>query len=128
MKRYLNYGQYVAYGHTTVPESRFTSAELKARKRIDLMTASRIQSMEAVPEAVQICMAMLIDMDEKIGIEAQLDNPVVTSYSVDGYSESYGNAMGPEAAGVNMNKLIIECLYGETDDNGVPLLYRGVRG
>lgn len=128
MKHYLTYAEYVALGHSAIAKAAFPQAELKARKRIDFVTASRVQAMEAVPEAVKICMAALMDMDAQVGTEAQVSSPVVTSFSTDGYSESYGHALSAESASTQMNKLIGSYLYGETDDKGVALLYRGVRG
>lgn len=125
---YLTYPEYVSLGHTAIAEAAYPQAELKARRRIDFMTASRVQAMEAVPEAVKICMAALMDMDSAVGAEAQVSAPVATSFSTDGYSESYGNALSADSAAVQMNKLIRTYLYGETDDTGVPLLYRGARG
>ena len=67
----------------------------------------------------------LIGIEGAAGVEAQLEKPVVTSFSTDGYSESYGKAMGAQDAVQSMNAVIGTSLYGEADDNGVPLLYRG---
>jgi len=63
-----------------------------------------------------------------VGVEAKAPNPAVTSFNTDGYSESYGNTLNADEARRQMNKLVGEYLYGERDDDGVPLLYRGVRG
>lgn len=123
-KTYLSYEEYVAYGGT-LPLPAFTLLELRCRKRIDLLTASRVQNMGAVPEAVKLCMMSLISIEGAAGVEAQIEKPVVTSFSTDGYSESYGKAMGAQDAAQSMNAVIGTSLYGEVDDNGVPLLYRG---
>ena len=104
--QYLTYNEYMGYGGT----------------------ASRVQDMATVPEAVKLCMVSLINIDSKAGVEAQVENPIVTSFNTDGYSESYGKALGAEDAAKNMNAVIVNDLYGELDDNGVPLLYRGVNG
>ena len=122
---YLTYAEYEAYGGT-LPLAAFTLSEFRARKRIDYMTDSRVQGMESVPEAVKLCIMSLITVDSAAGVEAQVENPVVTSFNTDGYSESYGKAMGAEDAEESMKSVIRTYLYGETDDNGVPLLYRGV--
>ena len=100
--------------------------EFKARKRIDRLTASRVQNMGSVPKAVKLCMTSLIEIDRKAGVEAQVNNPVVTSFNTDGYSESYGKALSVADAEKSMSATIKSMLWGETDDNGVPLLYRGV--
>ena len=125
--QYLTHDEYKQYGGT-LDANAFLPLELKSRKRIDYLTDSRVQNMASVPEAVKLCAYALIAIEGAVGVEAQATNPTVTSFNTDGYSESYGNALDANAARVQMNKVIGEYLYGERDDNGVPLLYRGVRG
>lgn len=122
---YLTYDEYVNLGGT-VSETEFTLLEFKARKRIDRLTDCRVSKMSEVPEAVKPCMMSLIRLENKVGVEAQVETPVVTSFNTDGYSESYGNVLNTEDAQKSMNSVIQSYLYGETDDNGLPLLYRGV--
>ena len=81
--------------------------------------------MAEVPEAVRLCMLSLIGIDRKAGVEAQVENPVVTSFNNDGYSESFGKALSAEDAEKSMSASIRSMLWGETNDAGVPLLYRG---
>lgn len=123
--QYLTYAEYQSYGGTA-SETAYTMLEFRARKRIDRLTASRVQNMVTVPEAVKLCMFSLIGIDSKAGAEAQVDKPVVTSFNTDGYSESYGKALSVEDADKTMSASIRSMLWGETDDNGVPLLYRGL--
>lgn len=123
---YLTYEEYTGYGGA-LPETSFALAEFRARKRIDYLTDSRVAAMAVVPEAVKLCMMQLIAVNSKFGVEAQVSDPVVTSYNTDGYSESYGSAEGQLAAvNKSMDAAIREMLYGELDDNGTPLLYRGL--
>lgn len=122
---YLTYDEYKEMGGA-VPQKEFIQLEFKARKRIDYLTDSRVMDMANIPEAVKMCMMSLITVEAAVGVEAQVLNPVVTSYNTDGYSESYGKAMGAEDAAVSMNATIRTLLYGETNDEGIPLLYRGV--
>ena len=82
--------------------------------------------MAEVPEAVKLCMLSIMKIDSKSGAEAQTDKPVVTSFSTDGYSESYGKALSVEDAEKTMSASIRSMLWGEMDDRGVPLLYRGL--
>ncbi len=124
---YLTYEEYVSYGGS-VSQTAFSALEFQARKRIDYLTASRVQAMTEVPEAVKMCMVSIINMENAVGAEQQATNPQMTAFNTDGYSESYGNALNANDAGRQMNKHITIMLYGETDDKGVPLLYRGVRG
>lgn len=126
---YLTYSQYQTLGGQ-LTMAVFTPLEFKSRKRIDRLTDCRVQPMaeaEAVPEAVKMCMLALIDMESKVGVAAQVNDPVVTSFNTDGYSESYGNLPKQEEAEQQMDKLVGQYLYGETDLYGVPLLFRGVR-
>ena len=125
---YLTYEEYRGYGGS-LPEAEFPVFEFRARKRIDYWTDSRVQNMAAVPEAVKLCMMQLIKLDGKFGIDAQTESPVVASFSTDGYSESYGSASDQTTnAEKAVRKTVMSLLFGETDDNGTPLLYRGVRG
>ncbi len=123
--QYLTFAEYQSYGGTA-SETAYTLLEFRARKRIDRLTASRVQRMAEVPEAVKLCMMSLIGIDSKAGAEAQAEKPVVTSFSTDGYSESYGKAMGAADADSIMSASVRSMLWGEKDDNGVPLLYRGL--
>lgn len=108
-------------------EEAFAVYELKARKIIDWWTDMRVAAMQEVPEEVKLCMKALFKLEEAYGVEATLDNPLVASFNTDGYSESYGSASDQQAAaGKQMAKVIRQWLYGVLDDNGVPLLYRGV--
>lgn len=124
--QYLTYGKYEELGGTLSPED-FMEAEFSARKRIDRLTDTRVRYMAAVPEAVQLCMMALIRIEAAAGAEAQISNPTVTSFSTDGYSESYGHSLSAADAEQAMTDRIKTDLYGETDDYGTPLLYRGVR-
>ena len=123
--QYLTYDEYKSYGGTASTTD-FPMLEFRARKRIDRLTFSRVQNMAEVPEAVKLCMMSLIGIDSKAGAEAQVDNPVVTSFNTDGYSESYGKALSVDDADKTMSASIRSMLWGETDDNGTPLLYRGL--
>lgn len=123
---YLTYAEYTGYGGT-LPEADFILLEFRARKQIDYWTDSRVQNMAEVPKAVKLCMMQTIKYESTYGVEAQADNPVISSYNTDGYSESYGSASDQaQAASKGLYRTVRNLLYGELDDNGVPLLYRGV--
>lgn len=126
MAGYLEYSEYQAYGGT-VAEHAFLAAEFQARKRIDYLTDSRVQTMAQVPEAVKLCMTSIINANAAVGADALSASPLVASFNTDGYSESYGSAADQQAALQNaLNRQIREMLSGELDDNGTPLLYRGL--
>ena len=132
--QYLTYNEYLSFVEegseaAQLSPATFAIAEFRARKAIDYWTDSRVQAMETVPEAVKHCMVAIIKLDSKYGAEAQIENPLLSSFSTDGYSESYGSATDQQAAARKaVAEGIQQWLYGETDDNGVPLLYRGLRG
>jgi len=123
---YLTYSEYQTYGGT-IAETAFPTAEFKARKRIDYLTDSRVQEMETIPEAVKLCMTSIINTEAATGADALAAKPLVASFTTDGYSESYGAATEQQAALQSaLTRQIKEMLYGELDDNGTPLLYRGL--
>ena len=123
---YLTYEEYQNYGGE-LPEVDFILFEFRARKRIDYWTDCRVQRMAEIPKAVKLCMMQIMKFDSKFGVDAQTDHPVVASFNTDGYSESYGSASDQaSAAEKSLYKSVRYLLYGENDDNGVPLLYRGV--
>ena len=123
---YLTYDEYQSYGGT-LPEADFTLAEFKARKRVDYLTDSRVEAMAEVPEAVKLAMMSIIKADSAVGVDAQAGAPLVASFSTDGYSENYGSA-ADQTANVEkqLNAELRQLLYGVKDDDGVPLLYRGL--
>lgn len=122
---YLTYAEYTAYGGT-MSESDFTIHEFRCRKRIDYMTDSRVRNMAEVPKAVKLCMMAFLTIDSAAGVEAQTKKDV-KSFNTDGYSETYGDGMTADEADKAYGKTIGIYLYGEYDDEGTPLLYRGVK-
>lgn len=123
---YLTYEEYMRYGGELAPTD-FALAEFGARKRIDWLTDSRVAAMAEVPEAVKLAMMSIIKADAAVGARAQADAPMVASFSTDGYSESYGSAESrTETVEKQLSAELRRMLYGVTDDNGVPLLYRGL--
>ncbi len=126
MPLYLTYEEYQAYGGT-LAEGDFNLAEFRARKRVDYLTDSRVAAMAEVPEAVKLAMMSIIRVDGAVGVDAQAGAPLVASFSTDGYSENYGSAADQTTnAERQLNAELRRLLYGEKDDNGVPLLYRGL--
>ncbi len=125
---YLTYEEFTGYGGKLDGEA-FPRFECRARKRIDYLTGGRVQKMEVVPEAVKLAMMEIIRADQKTGAEALAENPLVASFNTDGYSESYGSASDQAGLiGRQLDSTVCQLLYGEVDDMGVPLLYRGVAG
>lgn len=125
---YLTYEEYVGYGGT-LGEAEFTLLEFRARKKIDEWTDCRVQNMASVPEAVKLCMMQAITYEQTYGVEAQAASPLLASFNTDGYSESYGSMTEQNSQAVaGLYRSVSSMLYGETDDEGTPLLYRGING
>ena len=123
---YLTYEEYLTRGGT-MDAADFSAAEFRARKRVDWLTACRVAVMETVPEAVKAAMMTIIKADGVVGADAQAEAPLVAAFNTDGYSENYGSAADQTAnAERQLNAELRRLLYGEKDDNGVPLLYRGL--
>ena len=110
-----------------MPETDYAIAEFKARSRIDRMTLARVQAMQEVPEEVKMAMMCIIKVDSKYSADAQSDSAIVSAYNTDGYSESYGGiSEQSDNAQTQLNQQLSKMLFGVLDDDGVPLLYRGV--
>lgn len=126
--QYLTYEEYKSWKkEDALPEEDYQDAELKARKKLDYITDSRISRMAEVPETVKAAMRALLKLEEKYGVDAQAEGKVLASFTTDGYSESYGGASDQIAeAEQNTMKTIKELLCDTTDDEGTYLLYRGV--
>lgn len=125
---YLTYSEYLELGGPdTIEDEVFDQFEFRARKRIDYLTDSRVAAMAEVPEAVKRAMVEVIRNDIQFGSESQKDNALITSFSTDGYSENYGSVSEQtNRAEKELLRSVRDLLYGEKDDRGVPLLYRGV--
>lgn len=123
---YLSYEEYAASGGALSPTD-FPAAEMRARKQIDRLTASRVAAMETVPEEIKLAMMSLITANAAASVATLTENPPVQSFNNDGYSESYGSAADQIAVVQSAAAQEAEALlYGVVDDNGVPLLYRGL--
>ena len=126
MAQYLTYDEYLAYGGD-MSETDFVLAEFKARSRIDRMTLARVQYMKAVPEEVKLAMMCIMKVDAKYSADAQVGSAIVSSFSTDGYSESYGGISEQTQSVENqLTKDVGKYLFGVLDDTGVPLRYLGV--
>lgn len=123
---YIDYVYFQENGGTSgITSATFARDEFRARKLVDKLTQGRVAKMMKVPEAVELLMVELILMEQTQGT-ALLDNQPVTSFSNDGYSETYADPLTADRVKELEMELIHQYLAGETDDNGTPLLYLGV--
>lgn len=113
-------------GKPDMDSAAFFRAEYRARKIVDRLTQGRVKAMKEVPEAVQMLMVELVTLEATQGGEIT-ENQAVTSFSNDGYSEIYADPLTVERVKELEENLVLEYLEGEKDDNGVPLLFLGVK-
>lgn len=123
---YIDRTYYKANGGTEMDDAAFSRNEYRARKIVDRLTQNRVTKMQNVPEAVQRLMVELVSLEATQGAAA-LDNQPVSSFSNDGYSETYAQPLTAEMVKHLEMDLVVDYLAEETDDNGTPLLYLGVR-
>lgn len=122
---YIDLTYYKNNGGKEMEDAAFSRVEYRARKIVNRFTQNRVQHMSAVPEAVMRLMVELVTLEATQGAALQ-DNPAVTSFSNDGYSETYADPLTGERVKEIEGELVLEYLSGETDDNGTPLLWLGV--
>lgn len=111
---YLTYDEYKVWGGN-LDDSTFSRIEYKAEKIMDSYTFNRLQNDTEYSENVKRCMFELVELIHNNG------DKVVTSVSVDGYSESY-----KEFNQVEYGVIIKDYLFGEMNQQGENLLYCGV--
>lgn len=112
-------------GKADMDSAAFSRAEFRARKIVDRLTRGRVKAMREVPEAVKMLMVELITLEATQGADVA-ENQAITSFSNDGYSETYADPLTMERVKELEENLILEYLSDEVDDTGTPLLYLGV--
>lgn len=124
---YLNFEEFEMLGGniTAVNAGKFALLETKAESRINFLTNNRIKAMATVPDPVKYAIVEIINLEAAAGSTAQVENPVVTSFSNDGYTEHYGNVYSVEKTKQEQDRIIFDFLGTVKDDNDIPLLYRG---
>lgn len=114
---YLTYDEYKDRGGN-LDEAAFNKYAYAANAKIDYETHGRITEPSM---AVKQCMIRLIDISEK----ADITKNGVVSFSHDGLSQTFAKPTAAEFD-TSASRVIKEYLAYEKDENGVPLLYRGV--
>lgn len=123
---YIDIDYYEANGGKAyMTDAAFVRSEFRARKLVDKLTQGRVKKMEDLPDAVKRLMVELVSLESTQGAEIAENQPV-TSFSNDGYSETYADPLTAEQVKEIECELISEYLSEETDDYGTPLLWLGV--
>lgn len=113
----LTYEKYKEYGGK-LDEAAFAVYGYEAEQEINAQTAGRIT---AINERIGRCITRVTDLLQC----ADVTQEKVSSWSNDGVSESYA-AFSVADYAAKINDVIYSYFAGETDENGTPLLYRGV--
>ena len=123
---YIDFTYYKANGgRADMDNAAFARNEFRARKLIDKLTQGRVKVMKETPEAVKRLMVELVSLESIRGAEIVENNPV-SSFSNDGYSETYADPLTYEKVSEIECTLISEYLSDVLDDFGIPLLWLGV--
>ena len=122
---YIDLSYYTGNGGAEMTAAVFSRTEFRARKIVDRITQGRVKGMPEPPEAVKRLMVELVTMEATQAGELAANQPV-TSFSSDGYSETYAQPLTAETVKQIELDLIVEYLADEKDHNGTPLLYLGV--
>lgn len=123
---YLTYTEYMDRGGS-MERIRFERLEYKAERKLKTLTFSRIDGMQQIPEVVKRLMMELITVSENAdGVSSGSEGPV-SSFSNDGYSETYGSARDTSYYDGIFNDVCQDFLLEETDDHGIPLMFCGVK-
>lgn len=123
---YVTYEEYTSLSAKAVDVEAFDRLAFRAGKKIQSFTHSRIDAMATVPEAVKRCETELIDILHEADSVMSGESGAVSSFSNDGYSESYGEAMNSFYFDGLILDAMTDYLAEEYDDRGIPLIYQGV--
>lgn len=124
--KYLTYDEYVAMGGT-LDASEFAANAAEAQAHVDRHTFRRVRNMTVVPDSVKACMCALVDVLKSASTVRT--GAAVASESNDGVSISYVTSSPTESderLTAQIEQTIRLWLFGEVDDDGTPLLWRGV--
>ena len=119
--QYLSFSEYQAYGGA-LDAVTFDRYAYRAKREIDVATFKRIADMVDVPEEVKRCAFELIEF--LYAARQYVDGSAPKSFNTDGYSETV-NVLSADDISGRITEIITIYLVDSTDDNGVPLLFRG---
>ncbi len=122
---YLTYEEYRQLGGLITCEVAFNSVALRAEGIINNATMNRLKYMAETPESVKLLEYDLINYlnetrPNTVQITSESQGAGSTSESV-----SY-QVINNDEHNAKISAMLTDYLLSETNDNGVPLLYRGV--
>jgi len=119
--QYLTYVEYKQLGGK-LDEVPFNVLELRARKKVDEMSQSRLKNLPTQIAEVKVCMYQLVEAINKNNTKKSKN---IMSESTDGYSVSYGETETTEEIKQYYN-IIKDYLSTCQLEDGTPYLYCGV--
>ena len=121
--KYLNHDEYTEIGGIC-DATAFNRYSVRAFSKIANETQNRIDKMSSVPEEVKhLCRDLIEYLSNNVSTEKVLTG-ASQSLGGDNESESYAVKTAVDIDN-DINNMIDDYLRHVTDDNGIPLLYRG---
>ena len=117
---YITHEEYKRFGGV-LDKAAFNIYVYDAEQEIRAQTHNRIDRIAKPSETVKRCIARITDIKGKADVSADK----ISSFSHDGLSKSYTNHASEDYIKA-VNDIIYNYLIHETDDDGTPLLYRGI--
>lgn len=121
--KYIEYGEYTEIGGM-LDLTAFNKNIMRACLLIDTVTHNRIENMKQVPLEAKLCCRDLVDYWDKNSFSADVSSK---SQSAGNVSESVTyKDKSTEAVYSEVDNIICDYLLNVKDDNGTPILYRGL--
>lgn len=124
---YLTYEEYQEYGGA-LQEPEFNRFSLESKAKLDYMTENRLVNDKIYHPNVKFAMLKLIELYKRKSEYEKTDGGVISSESNDGVSVSYATQSSRdflETFDKDAYNVVKEHLMHETNEAGVPLMYRG---
>lgn len=122
---YLTYEEYVVYYGGICDENTFTRNIDRACSIIDSQTQNRVKGMVQVPRAVKVLCRDLVEYLAKYATPESAISSLSQTAGTVSQSITYA-AKNDQQRETEMRELITDYLLSVCDDNGTPLLYKGV--
>lgn len=127
--QYLTFSDYTNMGGT-LDEVEFNRVEAEAETKLNYHTNRRLVDDTAFPYEVKLAVFKLIQLIQQKESYSNPDSGLVASVSNDGVSVNYATQTAQEYINNfdgTIHKMLIETLWGIGNQEGQPLIYRGVR-
>ena len=121
--QYLTYERYLAVDGSC-DSATFDRYKVKAFAVVDYNTHNRVSAMATIPIEVETLCRDLIELYARNSTSDKVVSSISKSAGTVSQSESYAVKTDADIKDIT-DSLVCDYLLSVTDDNGVPLLYRG---